>query len=259
MSRRALAAVIGVAVVVIAVVVTLIALSGSDGPGPGSAAGSSAESTEEGTTQANTLFAGIPQEGNVLGDPDAPVTIEEYVDLQCPFCKQHQLDVQPELIEKLVRTRKARIAFVPLAFLGEDSIAARNVFLRLAQTGHAWEFANLFFWNQGQENSGYVTDAYLRTLVGAIPGTTDADAARGLDPALTQIAAQSDAVGQKVLGGHKAGTPGFTVGPTDGDPLAYRWITIDRTKPPAQELIEAVERERSKVEKASRAQSGPTA
>ena len=29
---------------------------------------------------------GIPQNGFVLGDPNAPVTLVEYIDLQCPIC-----------------------------------------------------------------------------------------------------------------------------------------------------------------------------
>lgn len=255
--RRTVAAVIAVVIVIVAVALLLV--TGRSGDETESTSSAKAASTVPGAAETKALLDGIPQDGMVLGDPKAPVTILEYVDLQCPFCKAHQLDVQPVLIDRLVRTGKARIAFVPLAFLGEDSIAARNVFLRLAQTGHAWEFANLFYWNQGEENSGYVTDAYLRTLVGAIPGTTDADASRGLDPALTEIAAQADAVGEKVLGGHKAGTPGFTVGPSDGDPLAYRWIPIYREKDPAEQLIEAVERERRKIDRANRARSGPTA
>ena len=34
------------------------------------------------------LLAGIPQHGDVLGKLSAPVTMIEYVDLQCPFCEQ---------------------------------------------------------------------------------------------------------------------------------------------------------------------------
>src|SRR3954451_13562354 len=34
----------------------------------------------------STLFAGIPEHDGVLGDPKAPVTVTEFLDLQCPIC-----------------------------------------------------------------------------------------------------------------------------------------------------------------------------
>ena len=36
------------------------------------------------------MFAGIPQHDTVLGDVSAPVTMVEYVDLQCPDCQQFE-------------------------------------------------------------------------------------------------------------------------------------------------------------------------
>ncbi len=36
----------------------------------------------------STLFAGIPEHDGVLGDPKAPVTVTEFLDLQCPICAE---------------------------------------------------------------------------------------------------------------------------------------------------------------------------
>lgn len=248
--RRALAAVVAAAILIVAAVILIFGAEarvdtdrgGREG-GPAATAGPG----PAGVAETEALLKGIPQEGMSLGSKSAPVTLLEYVDLQCPFCKQHQLDVQPTLIKELVRTGQAQIAFVPLAFLGSDSVAARNVFLRMAQTNKAWAFANLFFWNQGQENTGYVTDAFLRGLVGAIPGTKPADASKKLDPGLEQIVAQRDVMGQRVLGARESGTPGFTVGPTGGNPLAYEWIELYQERDDAQEIIAAVRKMRAKV------------
>src|SRR5262245_35561739 len=39
-----------------------------------------------GSADVEAMLDGIPQDGSALGDPDAPVTLVEYADLQCPFC-----------------------------------------------------------------------------------------------------------------------------------------------------------------------------
>lgn len=248
MRRWILAAVVAAALLVVG----LVALLGGDADSGERAQGPATKTYDiAGVAETEQLLKGIPQDGMSLGWPSAPVTLLEYVDLQCPFCKQHQLDVQPTLIRELVRTKQAQIAFVPLAFLGSDSVGARNVFMRMAQTNKAWDFANLFFWNQGQENSGYVTDAFLQDLVAAIPGTTPADASKKLDKDLAQVTIQRDILGQRVLGGHKSGTPGFSVGPTNGDPLKFRWIEMYQDKPDAEELITAVRKAARELKQSS--------
>lgn len=202
-----------------------------------------------GVSETEELLAGVPQDGLVIGDPKAPVTMVEIIDLQCPFCRSHQLDVQPRVIKEFVRTGRIQLHLVPVAFLGPDSQRMQTVLLRLARTGRAWEFANLVFWNQGKEGSGYATDAFLRDIVGAIPGTKPADAATLAsttpDEQITQSAQLAGAVAQESVrraGG--GGTPFFTVGRT-GTALGQLTPVLAGAPPDTferlQKAIEAVE------------------
>ena len=56
-----------------------------------------------------------------LGSPDAPVTLVEYADLQCPYCAQWARETLPVLVDEYVETGKLRIVFHGLAFIGPDS------------------------------------------------------------------------------------------------------------------------------------------
>ncbi len=59
-----------------------------------------------------------------IGDASAPVSLALWFDYQCPFCKQFEQTVTPELIEKYVKTGKLKIYFKDFQFLGEDSTTA---------------------------------------------------------------------------------------------------------------------------------------
>ncbi len=63
---------------------------------------------------------GIP----FIGSPTAPVTMAVWFDYQCPFCKQFELTITPELIKNYVKDGKLRIVFKDFQFLGEDSTTA---------------------------------------------------------------------------------------------------------------------------------------
>jgi len=165
---------LGGVVVVAALVVGVLALaSGGDDDGPQGLGGGS---SLQGQAEVNRTFAGIPQQGIAVGDPAAPVTVVEFVDLQCPFCAQFARAELPELVRRYVRTGKARLELRVLTFLGEDSLRAGRVAAAAAEQDRGWQFADLFFANQGQENSGYATDEFLREVAEGVDGL-DADRA----------------------------------------------------------------------------------
>ena len=164
-------------------------------------------------TTALEAIAGVPQAGLELGDPNARAVIVEYADLQCPFCKQFSQSTLPDLVDKWVRPGKATIEFRGLAVLGPDSTTALRFVLAAAERDKAWSAVELLYGNQGEENSGWVTDALLRAVATELDLDPDAmvAAAHGTryDAVIEEMrmAAEKDGVD---------GTPFFLVGRRGG-------------------------------------------
>jgi protein-disulfide isomerase len=112
----------------------------------------------------------IPQDGLWLGDPDAPATLIEFADLQCPFCAEFANEELPGVIDEYVRDGRLRLELRLLAFLGPDSIRGRDVAHAAALQDQIWGFTERFFREQGPENSGYATDEFLQRLARETPG-----------------------------------------------------------------------------------------
>jgi protein-disulfide isomerase len=129
-----------------------------------------------GATRTLALFAGIPQHGIALGNPQAPVTLVEFGDLQCPSCALFAGNALPAIVARYVRPGRVLLVFRGLDFIGQDSQRAARMAAALGEQNHLWQFVDLMYRNQGLENSSYVTDTYLRALAGAIPGVDVAGA-----------------------------------------------------------------------------------
>jgi protein-disulfide isomerase len=108
--------------------------------------------------------AAVQEHNGVLGDPKAPVTVTEYLDLQCPICQQAATTELPTLIDNYVKTGKIKLQARTLHFIGDDSTKAAKVAAGAQQQGKLWPFIETFYANQGEENSGYVTDSFLKGI-----------------------------------------------------------------------------------------------
>jgi len=161
------------------------------------------------------LLAGISERNGVLGDPTAPVTVTEFVDLQCPICAKASQTVVPSVINDYVRPGDVKLQARTLSFIGPDSVRAARVAAGAEQQGRLWPFLETFYSKQGPENSGYVTDDFLRS-VASTSGVNASKALAFADGSTSQTPlARANAQAQK-LGIN--GTPTFVVQHGNGKP-----------------------------------------
>jgi protein-disulfide isomerase len=206
MSRRALQLAAGAALAAV-VVVGAILLSSSSGDEPGTQA-----ATRHGVSAAQEvqeLYAGIPQHGIRLGEPDAPATIVEIADLQCPFCAQYSVQALPTIVRDYVRTGKVNYELRIRSFLGRDSVRAAGAASAAAKQNLMYQFADLFFRNQGPENSDYADDAFIRKIASQVEGLNIDRVVAAADDPVDQPGVRSAEQFARDLG--STGTPDFYV------------------------------------------------
>jgi protein-disulfide isomerase len=162
MRRRStiLAALIGVAAAVVLVAV----LASSSGSDPQDHRKTSR------VRDVTSIVAGIPQHGLVLGDPQAPILLVEFADAQCPFCRQFAIQTWPTIVQKYIRTGKVRMELRLIDVLGPDSTRAARALEGAGLQNRIWDASARFYEVQGRENTGYVTDGFLRQVLGGVHG-----------------------------------------------------------------------------------------
>lgn len=114
-----------------------------------------------GVAEAEALFKGVPQSGFTVGQADAPVTISEFADIQCPYCKLASTEIVPAIVNDFVKPGDAKLEFRPLEFLGGDSSKAAKAAFAAGQQGKLWQMVEVLYHSQGGENTGWVTDELL--------------------------------------------------------------------------------------------------
>ena len=100
----------------------------------------------------------------VLGSPDAPITIIEFGDYQCPNCKKWFLDSKPKIVSNLIDTGKTNLIFVDIAFLGKDSLPAASATYCAEEQGEYWDYHGLLYSNQLGIDTGWANSERLKAF-----------------------------------------------------------------------------------------------
>ena len=176
--------VISAAVLLVAAIVISNSHSTSDVVKPGTPAARADDA------RVDSLLAGITESGdNTLGAPNTPVTVTEFGDLECSACDDFALaptastsdgvsgsGVEDQLISSYVRTGKARLIYRSLdtaTKAGDEPSefgVQQTAVLAAGLQQRAWYYIELFYNEQGQEGTGYVTESYLDGLAQQVPG-----------------------------------------------------------------------------------------
>ncbi len=148
--------------------------NGSSPAAPNGNAGANGTAGLPTATVASLMTLGPRDE--VLGDKNAPVTIIEYGDYQCPFCSRYFTQIEPLIKAQYLDTGKAKMAFRDFAFLGPESVAAANAAQCAEDQGKLWSYHDALYSakvrdeskNANAENDGFFTRAEFLALAGQV-------------------------------------------------------------------------------------------
>ncbi len=150
-----------------------------------------------------------------LGDPNAPVTIVEYTDYQCPFCQRYSQETMPQMITNLIETGRVyyMIKDFPLDQIHPDARAAAAAARCAGDQDAYWEMHDAIFNNQ----SAWAEGAAAQVLTGIAAGLgLDMDSyAACIDGRKYDDAVQANLEEGSRLG--VQGTPAFFI---DGFPIS---------------------------------------
>jgi protein-disulfide isomerase len=196
-----------------------------------------------GVAEVAARFAGIPQHNLTLGSPSARVTMEEYADLKCPICREYTVGPFPTLVARYLRTSKLKTVFQPQTFVGQppgNSALAARFALAAGLQNKLWQFVDLFYINQKDETTPYVTDAFVKQIGSGVQGL---DVDKALREANTSPVVERELreAGAAFRAHGFSGTPSFVLGRTGGTlkPLDITALDAGQFTDPIDRLLKA--------------------
>jgi protein-disulfide isomerase len=212
-SPKVLGGIAGVVILIVIAVVLAVVLTGNKSSTPKNvpAVGSIANGLP-GSAEVAAMFKGIPQKNLVLGSAFAPVTMVEFIDLQCPICQEFETTVMTDIIPKYVRTGKVKVYVRPWAFIGPDSFRGQAAMLAAGIQNRAFNYAQILYDNQGTENTGWLNDNMVVQAAASVPGLKVPQLLVQRNSAAVKT--EAAAVGADAQARQVSGTPTIFVGKT---------------------------------------------
>jgi protein-disulfide isomerase len=150
-----LAGAVGAAALAAVVLILVVANNGSNGSSSPTISGASTTETP------SRSLVGIPQHGDTLGNPSAPVTLVVYEDPQCPFCRRWNVETLPTVLRDFVRTGRINLVYRGVVIIGPNSVQGLRAIYAAAKQNKLWNMVDALYAHQSRENSGWITGTVI--------------------------------------------------------------------------------------------------
>ena len=107
------------------------------------------------------MLAKVDPAAPFLGNPNAKVTLIEFEDFQCPYCKRFFDETFSQIKQNYIDTGKIKFIHEDLPFLGQESFDAALAAHCALDQGKFWEYRDTLFNHQKAENEGDFATANL--------------------------------------------------------------------------------------------------
>lgn len=112
---------------------------------------------------------------NAMGDPNAPIRIEEFSDFQCPYCARFHEETESQLVNTYVTDGTVYFVYRSFGdFIGAESQAAAEAAYCAGDQDKFWEYHDILFANQTGENVGAFANRRLQAFAEALSLDMDA-------------------------------------------------------------------------------------
>jgi len=173
----------------------------------------------------------------VMGKADAPITMIEFTDFQCPFCRRYSNGTFPKIIKDYVETGKVRyvVRQFPLKAIHPKAVKASEASLCAGDQGKYWEMHDMIFkktkkfeqkeWVRHAEALGLEMNSFKDCLEnGKNASTVERDLREGAEMGMR-------------------GTPGFFIGRTDPEnPNKFKAVEMIRGAHPYPQFKKTIDK-----------------
>lgn len=229
-----------IAIALTCVIVMLVLSKGEIGEKSGhteSENGPQITTPREAVSIANSLLAGVPQHGNVLGNPTAPVTLEFFANFECLPCREFAWWEMRYLIENWIPSGKLRIEY-----RSEPSASSNFTVFREQQAGalaagaqnKMWNFIETAYFEEPEEGKGELPSNYVQSIAAQVPGLNlmqwdeDRNSTSSTGQVIRDVRFDTEH--------HLLGTPAFLLGKTGGS-LSETVFSVPRFNSMMRELL----------------------
>lgn len=123
----------------------------------------------QGVADSQRIFGGLRQHEDRIGNPDAPVSLQLFTDMQCEPCADQFMDTVPALVDRYVRPGEVQMHYrhysfsrssIEQGFLGAEAAANQS---------YLWQYVYIFFASQSEAERLGIDAEYLRNIAASIP------------------------------------------------------------------------------------------